>query len=189
MSYVRILSRIVSTLVLLSSAMLHAQSDDNPYHAQYDWVKMPEGRKIGVPSGVFPDPERQHIWVLSRCGENHCALHPEVDPILKFDLDGNVVDSFSAGLFSWPHGFFLDHEGFLWVTEGAPVGDERLVEGTKRGLGHQVFKLNQADLSPAAAILAVSMIRTGSPSTSRAALSSPIVATTVRRSSIRMAGC
>lgn len=117
---------------------------NNPYHAQYDWAKMPQGTQIGVASGVFPDPDGQHIWVLSRCGENHCALHPEVDPILKFDLEGNLVDSFGAGLFSWPHGFFLDHEGFLWVTEGAPVGDARLVEGTKRGLGHQVFKLTKS---------------------------------------------
>ena len=46
-------------------------------------------------------------------------------------------------MFSFPHGFFLDHEGYLWVTEGAPAGDRREVEGLKRGLGHQVFKLDQ----------------------------------------------
>ena len=46
-------------------------------------------------------------------------------------------------MFSFPHGFFLDHEGYLWVTEGAPAGDRREVEGLKRGLGHNVFKLDQ----------------------------------------------
>lgn len=116
---------------------------NNPYHAQYDWAKMPDGLAIGVASGVFPDPDGEHLWVLSRCGANHCALVPEVDPILKFDMEGNLVDKFGAGLFSWPHGFFLDHEGFLWVTEGAPVGDARAVEGMRLGMGHQVFKLNQ----------------------------------------------
>jgi len=30
------------------------------------------------------------------------------------------------------------------VTEGAPKGDAREVEGLKRGLGHQVFKLDQS---------------------------------------------
>jgi len=54
------------------------------------------------------------------------------------------VKSFGAGLFSFPHGFYLDHEGYLWVTEGAPKGDPREVEGIKRGMGHQVFKLDQA---------------------------------------------
>ena len=93
-------------------------------------------------SGVFPDPDGRHIWMLSRCGANHCALSDQ-DAILKFDLDGNVVKSFGAGMFSFPHGFFLDHEGYLWVTEGAPAGDAREVEGLRRGLGHQVFKLNQ----------------------------------------------
>jgi DNA-binding beta-propeller fold protein YncE len=135
----------VASMALISPVALNAQTVAfNPYHAQYGWAKMPEGMQIGVASGVFPDPDRRHIWVLSRCGANHCALVPDVDPILKFDLAGNLVDSFGAGIFSWPHGFFLDHEGFLWVTEGAPVGDARLVEGTKRGLGHQVFKLNKS---------------------------------------------
>jgi streptogramin lyase len=95
-----------------------------------------------VPSGVYPDPDGEHIWMLTRCGANHCAGSDQ-DPILKLDLDGNLVDSFGSGLFSWPHGFFLDHEGFLWVTEGAPSGDPREAEGIRRGMGHQVFKLNQ----------------------------------------------
>ena len=115
---------------------------NDPYHAVHGWERMPNGWKIGVVSGVFPDPDGQHIWMLSRCGANHCALSDQ-DPILKFDLDGNVVKSFGAGMFSFPHGFFLDHEGFLWVTEGAPAGDAREVEGLRRGLGHQVFKLDQ----------------------------------------------
>ena len=80
--------------------------------------------------------------MLSRCGANHCAGSDQ-DPILKFDLDGNLTKSFGAGLFSFPHGFYLDHEGYVWVTDGAPAGDRREVEGIRRGMGHQVFKLNQ----------------------------------------------
>ncbi len=102
----------VASMALISPVALNAQTvANNPYHAQYGWAKMPEGMQIGVASGVFPDPDRRHIWVLSRCGANHCALVPDVDPILKFDLDGNLVDSFGAGKFSCPHGFLLDHEG------------------------------------------------------------------------------
>jgi streptogramin lyase len=132
-----------AALALLSGGELHGQAvANNPYHAHHGWEKLPAGMKIGVPSGVFPDPDGRHIWILSRCGENHCANSTQ-DPILKFDLDGNLVKSFGAGLFSFPHGFFLDHEGFLWVTEGAPAGDAREVEGLRRGMGHQVFKLDQ----------------------------------------------
>ena len=115
---------------------------NNPYHAVHGWEKLPNGWKIGVTSGVFPDPDGKHIWMLSRCGANHCAGSDQ-DPILKFDLDGNLTKSFGAGLFSFPHGFYLDHEGYVWVTDGAPAGDRREVEGIRRGMGHQVFKLNQ----------------------------------------------
>jgi len=133
----------LTLLALVAAGEARAQAvANNPYHQVVGWEKLPDGMVTGVPSGAFPDPDGEHIWILSRCGANHCAGSTQ-DPILKFDLDGNLVDSFGAGLFSWPHGFFLDHEGFLWVTEGAPAGDAREVEGIRRGMGHQVFKLNQ----------------------------------------------
>lgn len=143
-------ARMASASVLTLAALvgmicgeLSAQSvANNPYHAVHGWEKLPNGMKLGVPSGIFPDPDGRHIWILSRCGANHCAGSAQ-DPIFKLDLDGNVVKSFGAGLFSFPHGFFLDREGYLWVTEGAPAGDPREVEGIKRGMGHQVFKLDQ----------------------------------------------
>ncbi len=53
-----------------------------------------------------------------------------------------MVKAFGAGLFVWPHGFFVDHEGNVWVTEGAPAGEARGAEGHKVGKGHQVFKFS-----------------------------------------------
>ena len=37
--------------------------------------------------------------MLNRCGANICA-DSDLDPILKFDMDGNVVDSFGGGRFT-----------------------------------------------------------------------------------------
>ena len=121
---------------------LHAQGANNPYHSVDGWENLPEGRVFGALTGGFPDPDGEHLWMLNRCGANISA-DSDLDPIIKFDMNGNVVDSFGAGLFGFPHGFFLDHDGFLWVTEGAPDGDNRAQPGYRRGLGHQVFKLNQ----------------------------------------------
>ncbi len=135
-----------TALVLAGTQTLSAQSSsalNNPYRAMDGWEKLPEGMVFGALSGAFPDPDGRHMWMLSRCGENNCAEVPDLDPIMKFDLDGNLVDSFGAGLFGFPHGFFLDHEDYLWVTEGAPDGDQRAEPGYRRGLGHQVHKLNQ----------------------------------------------
>jgi streptogramin lyase len=133
----------VAAFALVSSGQFHAQSSTtNPYRASVGWEKLPAGRPLGVVSGVFPDPDGRHVWILDRCGGNQCA-GTNLNPIMKFDLKGNLVDSIGAGLFAFPHGFFLDHEGFLWVTEGGAHGDDRAAPGEKLGLGHQVLKLTQ----------------------------------------------
>jgi sugar lactone lactonase YvrE len=131
---------IIATLAMLAAATASAQHS-NPYRAYYDWAKLPEGRKLGVVAGIYQDPGGEHMWLMDRCGGNNCA-GVDLDPILKFDLDGNLVASFGAGLFGWPHGFFVDHEGYLWVTEGAPAGEPRGEAGFRIGKGHQVFKLS-----------------------------------------------
>jgi streptogramin lyase len=113
----------------------------NPYRSAYGWEKMPVGRKLGVSSGVFPDRDGKHIWILARCGGNDCANSKD-DPILQFDMDGHLVKSFGGGYLAFPHGFFIDREGNVWVTEGAPVGDRRGDAGFKIGKGHQVFKFS-----------------------------------------------
>ena len=134
---------ISNLLTATSSGRLYAQtSTTNPYRVALGWEKLPEGRTLGIMSGAFPDPDGRHLWLLDRCGGNQCA-DSDLDPILKFNLDGNLVESFGAGLFAFPHGFYLDHEGFLWVTEGGSHGDARATLGESLRLGHQVLKLNQ----------------------------------------------
>ena len=138
----------IPALILLAAAgwlaeTLGAQtSASNPYRATLGWERLPDGRTLGIVSGVIPDPDGEHLWILDRCGANQCA-GTDIDPILKFDLDGNLVESFGAGLFAFPHGFALDREGYLWVTEGGAHGDARAALGESMGMGHQVFKLTR----------------------------------------------
>lgn len=104
-----------------------------------DWAVLPEGRTWGAVTGVHPDPDGRHIWVLDRCGANTC-LDSSLSPIFKIDLAGNVVANFGAGLLAWPHGLFVDHAGNVWVTDG---GTGRAGErAAQRGMGHQVLKFN-----------------------------------------------
>ena len=135
-------SRFLTMVVVMLAGDLQAQGANNPYHASDGWENLPSGMVFGALSGGFPDPDGAHLWMLSRCGGDICA-DSDLDQILKFDMDGNLVEGIGAGLFGFPHGFFLDHEGFLWVTEGAPGGDNRAEPGYRRGLGHQVIKLNR----------------------------------------------
>ena len=64
------------------------------------------------------------------------ALESELDSIVKFDPDGNVVESFGGGLFVWPHGIDVDDDGNVWVTDAASP------DRTDGIRGHQVIKFS-----------------------------------------------
>jgi sugar lactone lactonase YvrE len=96
----------------------------NGYRTQFDWAKMPKGRVWGDARAITIDRDGKSIWLVDRCGltEDACAK-PEnktVNPIMKFDSHGNLVKSFGAGMFSDPHGVFVDKGGNVWTTDGGP---------------------------------------------------------------------
>ncbi len=109
------------------------------YAADAGWAQLPDGRSWGAVTGVYPDPDGEHVWVLDRCGANSC-LGSDLDPVFKFDLGGRLVSNFGAGLFAWPHGFYVDPDGNVWVTDG-PTGP-RGEAAAARGMGQQVWKLS-----------------------------------------------
>jgi sugar lactone lactonase YvrE len=139
-----VLCAVIAVNVAVGAVPALAQMTTNPYRAIYGWEKLPKGREaLGVVAGIYTDPDRKHLWMLTRCAGNaNACLASKDDPVLKFDMDGNVVKSFGAGMFVWPHGFFVDHQGNVWVTEGAPAGEARGAAGHKVGKGHQVFKFS-----------------------------------------------
>ena len=102
-----------------------------PYETQRSWGELPEGAKWAAVTAVEPSPDGQFIYVIHRCIDNSCAGRSE-PPILKYDYDGNLLDSFGAGLFVFPHGATVDYEGNLWVTDAR----------SNDTIGHQVFKFS-----------------------------------------------
>ena len=131
---------VLFVLLSLAAAEVQASAQSGAeYRAMDGWATLPDGREWGAVTGVFPDPDGRHLWVLDRCGANSC-LGSDLDPIFKFDLEGNLVASFGAGLFAWPHGFYVDDTGNVWVTDG-PTG-ARAVAGAAEAKGQQVFKLS-----------------------------------------------
>ena len=121
---------------------LVAQSLPNPYRIVNDWAKLPGGRTMGAVGDVTMDPDGRHVWAVIRCDAGperfgwEC-LDSDLDPVLKFDPDGNVVESFGGGLFIWPHGIAVDTSGNVWVTDA--VSEARTPQGTR---GHQVIKFS-----------------------------------------------
>ena len=92
-------------------------SAPNPYRLDATWAKLPDGRKFGQVIKVVPDRDGKSIWAFDRCGATSCS-NSNLNPILKFDPSGNVVASFGAGMFNFPHGLGVDPEGNVWVTDG-----------------------------------------------------------------------
>ncbi len=126
---------IVMLGVLAAAGSAHAQS--NTYGTESGvWGKLSEGRTWGATSAVYPSPDGRTIWVGDRCGVNTCAGADEVDPILQFDLEGNLLKSFGAGLILWPHGMYVDREGNVWVADALGFGQQ------PEGRGHEVLKFS-----------------------------------------------
>jgi DNA-binding beta-propeller fold protein YncE len=140
----------VTFLCLFYSNLAFSQS--NPYQA----VEAPtppsfmNGGEWGEMIQVRMDSQG-NVYVLHRCfkvvlGDPNVApghsdglsancfgrwsVHP---PILKFSASGEYLDSFGSGLVGRPHGFSVDHQGNMWVT------DVSLVEGE---MGAVVLKLS-----------------------------------------------
>jgi DNA-binding beta-propeller fold protein YncE len=114
----------------------------SPFVAAGSWGRLPEGRSWGAVNGVALD-SMGHIWALDRCGSNTC-VGSDLDPIMKFDADGNLLASFGGGLFAWPHGFFIDDNDNIWVTDASghwiPGADPLAPE--RSGKGHMVMKFS-----------------------------------------------
>lgn len=135
---------IVTWILLFLGTQSFSQTYPNPYRMVENWAKLPNGRIMGAVGKVTIDPDGEHIWAVIRCDAieperfgDEC-LDSELDPILKFDQKGNVVESFGGGMFIWPHGIDVDNEGNVWVTDA--VSDDRIPEGDQRG--HQVIKFS-----------------------------------------------
>ena len=108
----------------------------NPYRTVENWAKMPAGRTWGATSAVDIDPDGKSVWVGERCGANTCA-GSNLPTILKFDSSGKLAKSFGEGMFIFPHGFYVDREGNIWVTDGIPPAG-----AAPPGKGHIVVKFS-----------------------------------------------
>jgi hypothetical protein len=101
-------------------------------------MPLPGGREWGSTAGVDAAKGRDDIWAIDRCASNGCVDSPDVDPILHYDADGNLIGQMGAGLFAFPHGIHVDQDGNVWVTDPLPP-DGRGSGGT---VGQQVTKLS-----------------------------------------------
>lgn len=139
----------VAAVLVASMTEVHAQPvteptnhHPNPYRTINGFFELPDGRSWGSTSAVHVDVDGTSIWVAERCGQNSCA-GSDVDPILKYDADGNVVTSFGGGLLIWPHGIHVDPRGNVWIADARGARDGEIEQyPDARGKGHAVYKFS-----------------------------------------------
>lgn len=73
-----------------------------------------------------------NLYVLGRCHDNSCAGRSE-PAVLVFNSAGKIVSTWGSGLFNFPHGFLLDKQGFIWISDSQSGG----------GKGNQVLKFTR----------------------------------------------
>src|SRR5258706_13558504 len=88
----------------------------NRYATAGTFFKLPPGRSMGSSSAVAGD-SKGNIWVVDRCAANDCA-GSKLDPVMQFDAKGNFIKAFGAGTLLFPHGFTIDKQDHLWITDG-----------------------------------------------------------------------
>jgi len=123
---VRLFSALgLSTAIVIGcGGGLHAQNTNDPnaapnlYRMEELRVQLPDGRKLGAPIGVEIDQsDGKTLWVYERCGADTC-VGSTVDPVMKLDGNGKILANFGGGLVNWPHGFYVDRAGDVWITDG-----------------------------------------------------------------------
>lgn len=134
----------------------------NPYRLVEGWPTLPKslnGGHWGEVIRVHVDA-KGNIWIFHRCfnvvpaGSATCVGRgPANPPILEFDPAGKLLKSLGAGLFAYPHGFTMDADGNLWVTD---VNDQETILGmSARNAEGVVMGQEAIKLSPAGKVLMV----------------------------------
>jgi DNA-binding beta-propeller fold protein YncE len=134
--------RLKEMLVVAAAAAMviphiSVRAADSKYEQVESWKPIP------VPPG--PEWEMRRV-ATNRQGTKVYAVRQAEPPILEIDpASGKILKMWGQGLFVWPHGLYVDRDGFLWVTDAAIGGPPQLnrpmAASLRGGRTHQVHKL------------------------------------------------
>ena len=94
-------------------------SEGPVYEVVEGWGPLPEGWELGMTIGVSMD-SRGRVYAFCR------GTHP----VVVFDRDGGVLDSWGDGIFTTPHHIHIDGRDGVWLTDS---GDHTVRKFTVEG--------------------------------------------------------
>ena len=113
---------VAAVATAVGSVAATQSSSHLPYTLDAGWGRLAEGDAWGEVTGVEIDS-----------GGTIIALRRSNPPFVELDRSGKVLKTWGGGMFVWPHGFRIDRDGYLWVTDGRAAN----------GRGQQVFKMTR----------------------------------------------
>jgi len=152
---------LIAALIALGAGRVDTQDAQQPtndapnlYRSTDKWGKLPPGRTWGALNAVGIDRDGESVWVADRCGSNpetppgaspfqydSCA-GSSLAPVMKFDKDGNLVRSFGAGMFVFPHKVYVDRDGNIWVADQRGPNPREAAKFPNEKKGHTVVKFS-----------------------------------------------
>jgi DNA-binding beta-propeller fold protein YncE len=110
----------VLALAWLSPAFAQLKSGPPlPHKVVANWGKLPKDWNLGETSGVAVD-RNDNVWVFNR------GPHP----VIEFDKNGNMLQSWGEGTVTSSHGIRVDPEGRIW---GVDVKGHRVIRYSTDG--------------------------------------------------------
>ena len=76
------------------------------YEMHTDWAKLPAG--WAMPAAAVYGDSQDRVYCFNRDPEH---------PIVIFDREGNYLNSWGAGMFSFPHAILIDPADNVWLVE------------------------------------------------------------------------
>jgi hypothetical protein len=118
----RIVVRVFTTLSMcvLVGAAIYLRAAETGFTLADKWGALPSGQEWGEVTGVAVDAKNTII-----------AVRRTDPPVIEMNPAGQVLKMWGEKMFVWPHGFRIDHDGFLWITDGRAAD----------GRGEQIFKI------------------------------------------------
>src|SRR4029077_19191505 len=109
------------TIAIVCPQLLEAQDNAPKYEVDASWPKpLPDNWITGQIGGVCVDAQ-DHVFALNRRGltDNELDAGREAPPVIEFDPEGNVVNSWGdpdvLGLGGF-HSCMVDRENNVWLT-------------------------------------------------------------------------
>jgi virginiamycin B lyase len=90
----------------------------NPYQeVERNWFRLPEGMGWAAMDAPGVD-SHGNVWAMTRCRQQTCSKFVANEAaVFEFDPSGKYIRSIGQGLFTEPHGLFVDKDDNVWVAD------------------------------------------------------------------------